>query len=39
MGKQYNKVEKRIRRNAYLERRKDRIKETISKCGHTTKKK
>ena len=39
MGKQYNKVEKRIRRKAYLERRKDRIKETIRKSTHPAKKK
>jgi hypothetical protein len=30
MGKQYNKVEKRTRRKAYLQRKKEKAKQPIS---------
>lgn len=39
MGQQYNKVQKRARRKAYIERCKERIRETIKKNSQTSKKK
>jgi len=37
MGKQYNKIEKRRRRAAYLSRRKEKAKQPIAKSAVTKK--